>query len=45
MNITREYIEQLNNIEPYFFNFGLNTKNFENLKFEDEPVEVFLNLE
>ena len=28
----------------YFFNFGLNPKNFENLKFEDEPVEVFLNL-
>ena len=28
-----------------FFNFGLNPKNFENLKFEDEPVEVFLNLE
>lgn len=24
--------------------FGLNPKNFENLKFEDEPVEVFLNL-
>lgn len=26
-------------------NFGLNPKDFENLKFEDEPVEVFLNLE
>ena len=25
--------------------FGLNPKDFENLKFEDEPVEVFLNLE
>ena len=24
--------------------FGLNTKDFENLKFEDEPVEVFLDL-
>ena len=24
--------------------FGLNPKDFENLKFEDEPVEVFLNL-
>ena len=29
----------------YFFNFGLNPKDFEHLKFEDEPVEVFLNLE
>ena len=27
-----------------FFNFGLNPKDFEHLKFEDEPVEVFLNL-
>lgn len=25
-------------------NFGLNPKDFENLKFEDEPVEVFLDL-
>ena len=25
--------------------FGLNPKDFENLKFEGEPVEVFLNLE
>ena len=24
--------------------FGLNPKDFENLKFEDEPVEVFLDL-
>ena len=29
----------------YFSRFGLNPKDFENLKFEDEPVEVFLNLE
>ena len=28
----------------YFFNFGLNPKDFEHLKFEDEPVEVFLDL-
>ena len=28
----------------YFFNFGLNPKDFDNLKFEDEPVEVFLDL-
>ena len=25
--------------------FGLNKKDFQNLKWEDEPVEVFLNLE
>ena len=30
-------------VENYFFNFGLNPKDFEHLKFEDEPVEVFLN--
>ena len=29
----------------YFFNFGLNPKDFKHLRFEDEPVEVFLNLE
>ena len=28
-----------------FSNYGLDVKDFENLKFEDEPVEVFLNLE
>lgn len=28
-----------------FYNFDLNKNDFENLKFEDEPVEVFLNLE
>ena len=32
-------------IEDFLYNFGLNTKDFENLTFEDEPVEVFLNLE
>lgn len=32
-------------IEDFFSRFGLNPKDFENLKFEDEPVEVFLNLE
>lgn len=26
-------------------NFGLNKDNYANLKWEDEPVEVFLNLE
>lgn len=31
--------------EEFLYNFGLNIKDFENLKFEDEPVEVFLNLE
>lgn len=32
-------------IQDYFYKFGLNEKDFDNLKFEDEPVEVFLNLE
>ena len=32
-------------IEDFFSRFELNPKDFENLKFEDEPVEVFLNLE
>ena len=32
-------------IEDFLYNFGLNPKDFENLEFEDEPVEVFLNLE
>ena len=31
--------------EYNFSHFGLNPKDFKNLKFEDEPVEVFLNLE
>lgn len=31
--------------EKYFSDYGLNPKDFENLKFEDEPVEVFLDLE
>ena len=30
--------------EKYFSDYGLDVKDFENLKFEDEPVEVFLNL-
>ena len=29
---------------PNLSDFGLNPKDFENLKFEDEPVEVFLDL-
>lgn len=28
-----------------FYNFDLNKNDFDNLKWEDEPVEVFLNLE
>ena len=32
-------------IEDFFSRFGLNPDDFKNLKFEDEPVEVFLNLE
>lgn len=32
-------------VEESFFNdLGLNHENFKNLKWEDEPVEVFLNL-
>lgn len=31
--------------QDYFYKFGLNAKDFDNLKFEDGPVEVFLNLE
>ena len=30
--------------ENYFNSFGLNPKDFEHLKFEDEPVEVFIQL-
>lgn len=30
--------------EHYFNNFGLNPKDFEHLKFEDEPVEISINL-
>lgn len=32
-------------IQDYFSKFGLNHNDFKDLKFEDEPVEVFLNLE
>ena len=28
-----------------FFNFGLNKDDYANLKWEDEPVEVFINME
>lgn len=28
-----------------FSNYGLNVRDFDNLKWEDEPVEVFINLE
>ena len=31
--------------EKYFSNYGLDAKDYVNLKWEDEPVEVFLNLE
>ena len=30
--------------DDYFKDLGLNPTDFKNLKFEDEPVEVFLNL-
>ena len=32
------------NSESLFEIFGLNKKDYDNLKWEDEPVEVFLNL-
>ena len=31
--------------EIHFSNYGLDVKDYADLKFEDEPVEVFLNLE
>lgn len=31
--------------EKGFSNYGLDVKDYANLKWEDEPVEVFLNLE
>ena len=31
--------------EDDFSNFGLNKDDFDNLKWEDEPVEVFINME
>lgn len=33
------------NTESSFEMIGLNKKDYDNLKWEDEPVEVFLNLE
>ena len=30
--------------DRYFSNFGLNEHDYDNLKWEDDPVEVFLNL-
>ncbi len=32
-------------IEDFFYKKGLNLADFSDLKWEDEPVEVFLNLE
>ena len=31
--------------EMHFHRFGLNYKDFKDLKWEDEPVEVFINME
>lgn len=31
--------------EKYFSEFGLNENEYDNLKWEDEPVEVFVNME
>ena len=38
------YIDSIAN-ESSFKYFGLNVKDFKDLKWEDEPVEVFLNME
>lgn len=32
-------------ISKYFSKYGLNVRDFDSLKGEDEPVEVFLNLD
>ena len=32
-------------ISKLFYKIGLNEKDYDNLKWEDEPVEVFLNME
>lgn len=32
-------------IQDLFPNFGLDERDFDNLKFEDEPAEVFINME
>lgn len=31
--------------QKFFYKFGLNEKDYDNIKCEDEPVEVFINLE
>ena len=38
------YIDSIAN-ESSFKYFGLNVKDFKDLKWEDEPVEVFVNME
>ena len=40
--VARCYGKTLGN---YFSNYGLNINDYDNLKWEDEPIEVFLNLE
>lgn len=32
-------------VEKYFKHYGLNPSDYDNLKWEDEPVEVFINME
>lgn len=36
---------KLINSAKYFSKYGLNEDNYANLKWEDEPVEVFINME
>lgn len=48
----RDKLEFSNNLDMYYLlhgdsfkYFGLNPNDFDNLKWEDEPVEVFINME
>ena len=37
-------LESIKNKLIFFNSFGINKNDYDNLKWEDEPVEVFLNL-
>ena len=39
------YYGRLINSARHFPKYGLNARDFDNLKWEDEPVEVFINME
>lgn len=44
LNSYGSYIKAISN-ESSFKDFGLNIKDYKDLKWEDEPLEVFLNME